>query len=567
MGCLSDKTIEKADGEDKDIQKQCIVKINNPVLMPEAMTLKLAETIVRIEYKNKISTGFFMKINLKENQQNFLVTCDHCISQNDIDLQITVSLFYGNKTQESKKEIKLDNNKRFMKSFINLGFDAIIIEILSEDEIPEDKYLLPDMNYINGYDQYIKTEIYTAGYPSVDTYTGEKHFSAGMIKAVKSDKGKFIHDCPTKAGSSGSPLLNINQQVIGIHYGCNDKETVNLGVFIGRIIDILKKNENNIICKGNSINKIYVKKKRKVSNPNNIDYKETISMEDNNNDILKINKKQQKERININEKEDEKINEKEDEKINEKEDDKINEKEDPKKSEDNLLINALSKGEQKNKKFKPIKESDLALIGMVFNNPSFMNLIKTMYKNPLMAEYLNNTPEIKRLKEKNPIFKEVLRNPELMDKLFTPDLFNTFSQMASMINNNEEDKKEDIKINDKNDIMNQQNEINNLLDNINSRNGSNGNNNVLNPRLDKNNEKKESYLNLGNDINDILINNIQDDDSQIIRKKYQKELIQLKNLGFKNEKDMEFALDICEGNVDNAVQYLYDLEHVVENKK
>ena len=38
----------------------------------------------------------------------------------------------------------------------------------------------------------------------------------------------------------------------------------------------------------------------------------------------------------------------------------------------------------------PIKESDKALIGMVFNNPSFMNLIKTMYKNPIMAEYLNS---------------------------------------------------------------------------------------------------------------------------------------------------------------------------------
>lgn len=155
-----------------------------------------------------------------------------------------------------------------------------------------------------------------------------------------------------------------------------------------------------------------------------------------------------------------------------------------------------------------------------------------------------------------------------MDKLFTPDLFNTFSQMASIINNNEEDKKEDIKTNEKNDIMNQQNEINNLLDNKNCINGLNGNNNVLNPQLDKNNEKKESYLNLGNDINDILnLNNIQDDDNQIIKKKYQKELIQLKNLGFKNEKDMEFALDVCEGNVDDAVQYLYDLEHVVENKK
>ena len=43
-----------------------------------------------------------------------------------------------------------------MKSFKNLGFDATVIEILSEDEIPEDKYLYPDMNYINGYEQYIK---------------------------------------------------------------------------------------------------------------------------------------------------------------------------------------------------------------------------------------------------------------------------------------------------------------------------------------------------------------------------------------------------------------------------
>ena len=32
-----------------------------------------------------------------------------------------------------------------MKSFKNLGFDATIIEIFSEDEIPEDKFLYPDM--------------------------------------------------------------------------------------------------------------------------------------------------------------------------------------------------------------------------------------------------------------------------------------------------------------------------------------------------------------------------------------------------------------------------------------
>ena len=161
-----------------------------------------------------------------------------------------------------------------------------------------------------------------------------------------------------------------------------------------------------------------------------------------------------------------------------------------------------------------------------------------------------------------------MANPELMDKLFTPDIFNTFSQMASMINNNEEDRKEEIKISNKNDTMNQQNDINNLLGNINFINGLNGNNNILNPQLDKNNEKKEINLNLGNDINDILnLNNIQGDDSQKNGKKYQKEIIQLKNLGFKDQNGIEAVLEIFEGNVEDAAQYLSELEHVVEKKK
>ena len=180
------------------------------------------------------------------------------------------------------------------------------------------------MNYINGYEQYIKMDVFTAGYPSVDMYKGEKHFSSGIIKTLKDDKGHFSHDCPTKKGSSGSPLLNISQQVIGIHYGCNDKETMNFGIFIGVIIENLKKDENNIILKGNLTNKIYVKRKEKEkkSNPDIIDYKKTDSTEDIK--VIKIKKKKKTNEII-----------------------KDNEKEDPKTSEDNLLTNALSKGEQK----------------------------------------------------------------------------------------------------------------------------------------------------------------------------------------------------------------------------
>ena len=98
----------------------------------------------------------------------------------------------------------------------------------------------------------------------------------------------------------------------------------------------------------------------------------------------------------------------------------------------------LSEGEKNNKKFKPLSQSDMALIGSIFNNPVFMTLIKTLYKNPKLAEYLNNIPEIKRLKEKNPIIKEVLGNSALVDKLFTTELFNTFFQMSSMISKDED---------------------------------------------------------------------------------------------------------------------------------
>ena len=149
----------------------------------------------------------------------------------------------------------------------------------------------------------------------------------------------------------------------------------------------------------------------------------------------------------------------------------------------------LSEGEKNNKKVKPISESDMALIGSIFNNPSFMTLIKTLYKNPIMAEYLNNTPEIKRLKEKNPIFKEVLAKPELMDKLFTPELFNTFFQMSSMINKDKEEKNKNNEIKEGNyNLLNQQTEINSLVNNMNMIFGNQieNNSNLFNQQKDTN---------------------------------------------------------------------------------
>ena len=135
-----------------------------------------------------------------------------------------------------------------MKCFDDQIIDATIIEILSEDKIPDDRYLDPDLNYKNGYEQYIENDIYTGGFPSVEVNKGDRHFSGGKLLKHHTDNPKcFLHDCATKEGSSGSPLINNTQQVIGIHYGSNIIKTHNFGVFIGYIIDFLENSKDPLM--------------------------------------------------------------------------------------------------------------------------------------------------------------------------------------------------------------------------------------------------------------------------------------------------------------------------------
>ena len=49
----------------------------------------------------------------------------------------------------------------------------------------------------------------------------------------------------TSAGSSGSPICNENGDVIGIHTSTLEDKRLNIGIFIGKIIDNLKHKNNN----------------------------------------------------------------------------------------------------------------------------------------------------------------------------------------------------------------------------------------------------------------------------------------------------------------------------------
>ena len=219
--------------------------------IPESSSEKLFNSIVKITINdNSIATGFFMKTKINQKQYHFLLTCNHVITDEHISGMVNIEISYGKLGQETKKHIKLDENERFIKTFGNPA-DVALIQILENDNIPEEKFLLPDLNYKNGYQFYKDKNFYLAGYPFIEGNKRERSISSGKIKAIKTNNIEFIHSLDTRSGSSGSPICLIdNKCVIGIHKKGDQIRPFNYGTFIGYILDELEKNgieENNKI--------------------------------------------------------------------------------------------------------------------------------------------------------------------------------------------------------------------------------------------------------------------------------------------------------------------------------
>ena len=178
-----------------------------------------------------------MKIEINKNILKFLFTCNHIISENNINNQELISLVYGKKGKETKNALVLSKEKRNIITFPNE--DVTMIEIIEEDNIAADKYLSPNLSYIHGYDKYIDNYFYLAGYPN--DYD-ERCSSSGKIIKLKEEilpDYKFVHTLHTKPGSSGSPLCNELCEVVGIHTSGNASRKINYGTFIGHILNNL----------------------------------------------------------------------------------------------------------------------------------------------------------------------------------------------------------------------------------------------------------------------------------------------------------------------------------------
>ena len=191
----------------------------------EAGRIKLNNSITRIQINGKNGTGFFMKIEINGKAKNYLITHNQIIPEEQIDSKINIDLIYG----QVLKTISLDKNIRNIGTFEN---GVIIIEIIQKDEIPEDKYLLLDLNYKNGYKA--RTKVNAIGYNN--NFTGKEIFS-GEITSINAPNLRVDFNA-----NLGSPICSFeNQYVIGIYQKDNN------GIFIKEIIDsFLKENDKKM---------------------------------------------------------------------------------------------------------------------------------------------------------------------------------------------------------------------------------------------------------------------------------------------------------------------------------
>ena len=199
--------------------------------------------IIKVGLKVEMASGFFILLEKNNKPFNCLMTNEHVITKEMIESQKYIEVYYDN--QHKKLNIKLDRAKRCIKEFRYLKLDISIVEILQEDNVSADFFLLPNLDYTMGYENFLNKNIFIPQFPK----GGNLNNSIGKILEINSFLFDFSYSASTEQGSSGSPIfLEGTIYVIGIHKQGNKTKVKNYGNFIGPFVNVLK-NEKVILKK------------------------------------------------------------------------------------------------------------------------------------------------------------------------------------------------------------------------------------------------------------------------------------------------------------------------------
>ena len=209
----------------------------------EIMLQQMRKTICKIRIAEMQGTGFFCKIPFPDlnNMLRVLITNNHIINR-DLLFQKDAQISIGIKEEIDYKVFNLNDRIKYT----NEEFNITIIEIKDEDKINSflelDDALIKDIiTNSNINKRFIDGTIYTLQYSE-----GRLSVSFGVLNNIYEDrKYCFSHKCCTKGGSSGSPILNINNnKVIGVLSEGFSK--FNKGIFLNEPIkEFIKLNFDN----------------------------------------------------------------------------------------------------------------------------------------------------------------------------------------------------------------------------------------------------------------------------------------------------------------------------------
>ena len=146
---------------------------------------EVSKSLCFIQTQNASGSGFLIRL-FKRTQDFFcLITCEHVITREMVNQRKTIKFFYD--SQKPKlREIVLNPDERLIQDFRNLNpneieydMDAIVIEIIPKDNIPEEYFLSPDIRSISNFNKLEGKTIAIIQYP-----LGELSYDSGIIKEI-----------------------------------------------------------------------------------------------------------------------------------------------------------------------------------------------------------------------------------------------------------------------------------------------------------------------------------------------------------------------------------------------
>ena len=209
--------------------------------------LKQMESCVcKMYIEGKKGTGFFMKIPYKNDSLKVLITNNHVLNDNDIDIGKTITFSLNN--DKPIINIKIKEN---MKRYTNEILDITIIELKDNDNINNfldlDEKIKERINSENNEDETQYNNLFMNQSIYILSYIDQIYSSYGLLTKISGDT--INHKCSTEEGASGSPILSLeSNSVIGVHRsGTKYNLNINYGTLILKSLIEFQQIKNNLL--------------------------------------------------------------------------------------------------------------------------------------------------------------------------------------------------------------------------------------------------------------------------------------------------------------------------------